>query len=290
MPYYNDGYITEIIVVDGHSTDGTLEILKNYPVKLLFEPVQGNIGMAYEHGWRNSQGELIILFDSDVYMKSKFFPKILEILSDDKIGWVSCQQKAAVTNKITKTQGEDWEWSSSGKSFTSKSSFRRLYNRIAYGGTKEPLCGGPCMVVRRVCLEAVNGLQGMSLGTIGMKEVSLADICLSQRVVKKGWKTIWWTEAPILHHPRLTLRGYNKQMYNYGKAAAFMQLESEFRKDFPWQNKVISLLARLSAPLIGIYLAVRYRNYYHLIVYPIPRFYWSWGYIQGWIAAKRIAV
>ena len=74
MPYYNDGYITEIIVVDGHSTDGTLEILKNYPVKLLFEPVQGNIGMAYEHGWRNSQGELIILFDSDVYMKSKFFP------------------------------------------------------------------------------------------------------------------------------------------------------------------------------------------------------------------------
>ena len=120
-----------------------------------------------------------------------------------------------------------------------------------------------------------------------MKGVSLADICLSQRVVKKGWEAIWWVEAPILHCPRPTLKGYTKQMYNYGKATAFMQLEPEFRSDFPGQKKVLSLLARLGAPLIGVYLAVYYRNPYHLIVYPLPRFYWAYGYIQGWIEAKK---
>ncbi len=287
MPYYNEGYINEIVVVDGHSTDGTLDVIKSYPVKLLFEQVAGSIGMAYDYGWRNTEGELVILFDSDVYMESGFFPKILEILLNSKIGWISCQPKAAVTNKITKAQGQDWDRGTSGLNPISQSSFRRLYSRIAYGGTKEPLCGGPCMVVRRICLETVDGLQGLSTGTIGLKGVCLGDICLSQRIVKKGWKAIWWTDAPVFHYPRTTLKGYNKQMYGYGKAAAYMQLEPEFSEDFPWQNKVISLIARLTSPLIGIYLAIRYLNPYQLIVYPVPRFYWAWGYIRGWVAAKK---
>jgi GT2 family glycosyltransferase len=287
MPYYKEGYINEIVVVDGHSTDGTLEVIQNYPAKLLFEQVAGSIGMAYDLGWRNTQGELVILFDSDVYMGSGFFPKIHELLSDSRIGWISCQPKAVVTNKVTKAQGEDWARGAPGLSPTSHSTFLRLYSRIAYGGTKEPLCGGPCMVVRRTCLEAVDGLKGLSTGTIGPKGTSLGDICLSQRIVRKGWKAIWWTDSPVFHHPRTTLGGYNKQMYGYGKAAAHMQMEPEFREAFPWQKKVISLLARLAAPLIGIYLAVRYCNPYQLIVYPVPRFYWGCGYIRGWIGAKR---
>ncbi len=287
MPYYRAGYITEIVVVDGHSTDGTLDVINNYPVKLLFEQVEGNIGLAYEYGWRNTQGELVILFDSDVYMDSGFFPKIFEMFSDSNVGWISCQAKAVVTNRITKTQGQDWEKGALGLSPTAKSPLRRLYSRIAYGGTKEPLWGGPCMVVRRICLEAVDGLQGLSSGTIGLKGVCLGDICLSLRIVKKGWKAVWWIDAPVFHHPRPTLKGYNKQMYNYGKAAAYMQLEPEFEKDFPWQNKVMSLVARLGSPLIGIYLAIRYCNPYQLIVYPVPRFYWAWGYIRGRIQARK---
>jgi glycosyltransferase involved in cell wall biosynthesis len=287
MPYFNAGYISEIVVVDGHSTDGTLELLKKYPVRLLFEQVAGNIGMAYEFGWRNTKEELVIFFDSDVFMEDGFFPKIFDLLSDNKIGWVSCQQKAVITNKITKAQGQDWVWSSSGKNSRSKLSFRSLYNRIAYGSTKKHLCGGPCMVVRRACLEAIDGLNGLNAGTIGLKGTSLADICYSQRIVKKGWEAIWWTDAPILHHPRPTFKEYNRQMYGYGKAAAYMQLEPEFQKDYPWQNKVISLLARLASPFIGIYLAIRYLNPYQLIIYPVPRFYWAWGYISGWIAAKK---
>lgn len=283
MPYYDEGYINEIVVVDGHSTDGTLEVLKNYPVKLVFEQVAGSIGMAYDCGWRNTRGELVILFDSDVYMGAGFFPKILEMLSVNKIGWISCQPKAVVTNKITKAQGQDWRRSSAGQTTTSKSSFQRFYIRIAYGGTKEPLCGGPCIVVRRNCLEETNGLIGFTLGTLEV----CGDICLSQRIVKKGWKAIWWTDAPVFHHPRTTLKGFNKQMYGYGKAAAYMQLEPEFSEDFPWQNKVISLTTRMASPLIGIYLAIRYLNPYQLIVYPVPRFYWAWGYIRGWIAAKK---
>jgi glycosyltransferase involved in cell wall biosynthesis len=281
MPYYGDGYISEIIVVDGHSTDGTLEAVKRYPVKVLFEEVKGSIGLAYDIGWRNAQGELVILFDSDVYLGEGFFPRIHELLSDE-VGWISCVPEAVVTNRMKKTQGEDW---SRGMLTPEPSRFQRLYTRIAYGGTKEPLCGGPCMVVRRSCLEAVNGFLGLSPGTLKC----CGDISVSQRVAGKGWKTIWWHEAPLYHHPRSTLKGLVKQMHGYGISIAYMHLENEFRKSYPWYNKVISMLARLASPAIGVYLAIRFRNPMHLITYPLPRYAVVAGYVAGWIGAKRVA-
>ena len=108
MPYSRQGYINEIIIVDSHSSDGTLDVVKGYPVKLIFEEIKGSIGMAYDTGWGNTQGERIILLDSDVYLENGFFPKLFEFFSDDKIGWVSCQPKAVVSNKLTKAQAEDW--------------------------------------------------------------------------------------------------------------------------------------------------------------------------------------
>ena len=280
MPYYKEGYISEIVIVDGHSTDGTLEVVKNYPVKVIFEQVKGNIGLAYDVGWRETQGELVILFDSDVYLKEGFFPKIHEMLADDTVGWISCVPKAVVTSTLTKAQAEEW---SGGMLAPTPSRFQLLYTRIAYGVTKEPLCGGPCMVVRRTCLEAVNGFQGLSLETLKCS----GDISVSQRVANKGWKTTWWYDAPLYHHPRATFKAFIKQMYGYGVSIAYMHLESEFRKNYPWYNKVISIMARLASPVIGVYLAIRFRNPLHLIIYPIPRYAVAAGYIIGWIRAKK---
>jgi glycosyltransferase involved in cell wall biosynthesis len=282
MPYYKEGHISEIVVVDGHSTDGTLEAVKNYPVELIFEEVEGNIGMAYDIGWRKAQGELIIFLDSDVYLGENFLHRIYELLVDNKIGWISCQQIAVVSNRLTKTQAEDWIWSTP-RLAPSSSWLYRLYGRIAYGGSKQVLCGGPCMIVRRPCLEAVNGFRGLSLETLRC----CGDISVSQRIANKGWKTIYWTDAPVYHHPRATFKGYIKQMYGYGKSIAYMHLEREFRGGFPWYNKVPSMMARLASPAIGIYLTIRFRNPLHLIVYPLPRYAVVAGYIVGWIGAKK---
>ena len=37
VPYYRRGDIAEIVLVDGHSTDSTVEIARSYPVTLLIE-------------------------------------------------------------------------------------------------------------------------------------------------------------------------------------------------------------------------------------------------------------
>jgi glycosyltransferase involved in cell wall biosynthesis len=279
MPYYEQGYVSEIIIVDAHSTDGTLEAIKGYPAKLLFEEVKGSIGMAYELGWRNAQGELIILMNADVYFGQAFYPKVYDLLSDDEIGLTSCQPRAVVTNRLTKAQGEEWVVGT----LEPTSRFQRLYSRIAYGGAKEPLCGGPCQVVRRICLEAVNGLQGLNSATAQFCD----DISFSQRIANKGWKTIWWMDAPVYHHPRATFKGLTEQHYRMGKSIAYMHLEEEFRENYPWYGKVVSIIARLGSPLVGLMLAIRFRNPMHLIVYPPPRYAWVIGYIVGWIGARN---
>lgn len=282
MPFYKAGYINEITIVDGHSTDGTLEILKKYPVNLVFEKGKGTVNIAFDYGWRQSKGEIIILMNSDVYVEDNFFPRIYDFLSDASIGWISCHERAAVSNNLSKAQFESWKSVDSMLS-SSDNWFHRLYNRLARSGDTKPLCGGPCMVVRRACLEETNGLIGFTLGTME----ACGDVCFSQRIENAGKKAVWWRDAPIYHHPKTNFKELRKQFYVYGKSMAYMHEEKEFRHIHPWYWKTAGLLARLSSPFSGVYLAIRYRNPSQLIVYPVPRFYWVWGYIQGWIEAKN---
>ncbi len=281
MPYHKQGYISEIVIVDGHSTDGTLDALKNYPVKLIFEKGKGTISIAFDIGWREAQGELVIFLNSDVYLGENFFPRIYELLSD-KVGWISCLEKAVVSNRLTKAQAESWS-ASAPMLAPSPSLLRRLYYRVTSGGNRKALCGGPCMLARRSCLEATNGLQGLSLATLAV----CGDICFSERIAGRGWQTIWWLDAPVYHHPQHTFRRLIKQFYDYGKSLAYMHLEKEFRDSYPWHSKLLSIMARLASPVISISLAIRFRNPLHIIVYPIPRYAGAIGYIVGWIGAKK---
>jgi len=283
MPYYEAGYVDEIIIIDGQSTDGTLDIVNRYPVKLIIEKGKGTVNIAFDFGWRHAKNELIMFMNSDVYIGNNFFPNIYEYVSNEKVRWISCAEKAVISVGTSETQAQSWM--SSDYFLSTTNWLRRFYSRMVTMGKKDPLRGGPCMITYRSCLEEVNGLLGLTLGTLEV----CGDICFSQRIEKKGWKTIWWVDAPTYHHPRTDFKGINKQFYIYGKSIAFMHQEKEFKHDYPWYFKILGLLTRIASPLVGIYMAIRHRNPHQLVVYPVPRFYWAWGYIHGWIAAKKLS-
>jgi len=66
----------EVVVVDGNSRDGTLDIVKKYPIKLISEPGLG-FGHARNLGVRNSSGDIVFFIDSDCYAEPNWIEKML---------------------------------------------------------------------------------------------------------------------------------------------------------------------------------------------------------------------
>jgi glycosyltransferase involved in cell wall biosynthesis len=65
------------VVVDGGSTDGTLEVLKKYPhVKWVSEPDRGQTH-AMNKGFRISQGEVLVYLNVDDYFLRGAFHKVI---------------------------------------------------------------------------------------------------------------------------------------------------------------------------------------------------------------------
>lgn len=62
----------EVIVVDGGSTDGTLDIVKEYPVELVVAPGMGQAA-SINLGWRKSSGQILAYFAGDDYYKPGAF-------------------------------------------------------------------------------------------------------------------------------------------------------------------------------------------------------------------------
>lgn len=74
----------EVIVVDGGSTDGTLEIVRRYPVKLVQEPGLG-FGHARNLGVKNANGDVVFFIDSDCYAETQWIEKTLPRFKDSEI-------------------------------------------------------------------------------------------------------------------------------------------------------------------------------------------------------------
>ncbi|KAF2332509.1 glycosyltransferase family 2 protein [Flavobacterium daemonense] len=60
----------EIIIVDGGSTDKTLEIVKKYNIKKVFTDIKGGVSRAMNHGIEHASGEIISILHSDDFYYS----------------------------------------------------------------------------------------------------------------------------------------------------------------------------------------------------------------------------
>lgn len=270
MPYYKQGHISEIVVVDAHSTDSTLEIAEDFPVKLLFDEGHGDY-IARDIGWRNTGSELVMFIDNDAYLGTGFFPEVHGFFEDDGVGIVGAYERAAVTNQVTRTIGEWWLYHAGNlrrlieDDRDTWSWFLRLYHSAAWGGEKHVTTSGPCYIARRACLEATNGFECLH---------GAADILLSRRIIEKGWRATWWLEAPLYHHPPPSSRRLTAQRRFWGEVDAVAQ-----RKSLGGLRKAVLLATRLAAPALGVRLALRYRNPRHLALFPLAQYAWTLGYL-----------
>ncbi len=278
MPYYEQGYISEIVAVDGYSSDGTLDVIKRYPVKVLLEKKKG-LSVAYEIGWRNAKGELILFLDSDAYLEDDFFPEIFEFFQDDEMGVVGAEAKTVISNRLSRIIAQ-WDSYHSEKikkmqNDSPLSWFERLYRKLVWFGESQVAITGPCYIARRSSLEGVDGF-------LPYQRIGGEDYNLSERIIKAGWETTWWLGAPVYHYPRPTLRQLEKQHFGWGLRDA-----ASWKGYYKASRLIIAPLKLLGAPVVGLICAFRFKNPLHLFLFTLTKYTMLVGYLYALITYRK---
>lgn len=69
--------VDEVLVVDGYSTDGTIELVRKFGYRLIFQEGRG-LGKAIEAGIKNTVGDVIVIVDADGSHRPQDISKLLE--------------------------------------------------------------------------------------------------------------------------------------------------------------------------------------------------------------------
>ncbi|MCW4010249.1 MAG: glycosyltransferase family 2 protein [Candidatus Bathyarchaeota archaeon] len=72
----------EIIVVDGNSTDGTIEIVKDSKARLIIEPRRG-YGLALRVGMKAAKGNVVVMVDGDGTYEFKHINRLVQGMVDN---------------------------------------------------------------------------------------------------------------------------------------------------------------------------------------------------------------
>jgi len=79
----------EILVVDNGSYDNTVNIVEEFPVRLLFEKRAQNSYMARNLGIKCAEGEIIVFIDADCIAEKDCLTNLVEPFHDENIGVVA---------------------------------------------------------------------------------------------------------------------------------------------------------------------------------------------------------
>ncbi|MEM2739632.1 MAG: glycosyltransferase [Candidatus Bathyarchaeia archaeon] len=203
--------LVEVIIVDGGSTDRTIEIASGYPVKIIEEPGLGP-GYGRMVGVKHSRGDILAFTDGDCVVSSGWLKAISRDLEDPSIG---CVGGSILLDRRYSVGFSARYFEESIIRVMPLSYERRIYDKLlpfkhlAFAN----------LATRRDILENVGGID------IGFK--TFEDMDLLQRICDHGYKILFDPDVYVWHKHRQSIGGLLKQVYRYGSGG------SVFRRKHP---------------------------------------------------------
>jgi len=187
----------EVVVVDGYSTDKTVEKAKEFPVKIVYEDYR-TVGGARHVGLKNATGEYVAFTDADCMPEKDWLKNLIAGFGGDVIG---------VGGGIRNIGNGLW-----GKS--------NALIMNSFVGSANSVQGRVFKEKRFV--KSISGCNSMyhrnALMEIGGFDVALSineDTELNRRLSKIG-KLLYTPDAVVLHNQDRGLKDFANRMYQFG--------------------------------------------------------------------------
>jgi len=270
---------SEIIVVDGHSVDKTVEQAQKFPVKIILEDY-GTVGGARQVGVEKSKGEFVALTDDDTIPDRDWLKNLIKEFNDGIVG---------VGGRVKYVGNGSW-----GKSIAlcmnsligSGSSVQgRLYTNKRL---VKSISGCNCMYLRKTLMEVGGFNVGLSVNE---------DTELNRRICKKG-RLLYTPDATVSHLQDRGLRGFANRMYQFGYGRGKLRLWAPscapplfvflLVLSLPftyWAFAFASIAYMFALVSMGLKFAIRMRQFKYIvlipIVYVVEHFSYSIGFWKG---------
>lgn len=228
--------LLEIIVVDGCSTDATLQIAQKYPVRIVSEPVSAPA--AYNHAMNIVGSDVLGFVDSDAKVEREWLNKLVTHLGDPDV--------AGVSGNI-ETWNMENAWARS-IGYDLKSRYARLKKYVVRVATMN-------LLLKKRIIEEVGGFDE--------NLQSQYDTDLGFRITDRGYKILFEADAKCYHFHRSTLKGYFRQQLQYGKNTAKLYLKhgnlakGDEITDFGMNIQPFLILAMLVFFILGLPVMLR---------------------------------
>jgi glycosyltransferase involved in cell wall biosynthesis len=218
-----DNKPSEIIVIDGNSSDATVQIASKYTDKIYSDEGKG-LAYARQLGARKASSEYIAYVDSDVVLTPNCLQKMLEELQEKGYAGIHAQVLSLRNDNY-------WEWAEDQH-------VRMMFNRL---GEREWIGNIAAIFRRQSVME--NPFDPFIIGAGEDKNLSLN---LRKKELKLGISS-----AYVYHQHRTSARGFIEQRIWYGKGCS----------RFLWKYRRIAQLVYPSLLVpFGIFVCFRKRS------------------------------